>query len=246
MVKDRVALITGAWRGIGAEIARRFAEEGATVIIADIVIDPAREVADGIIASGCRAEAVAVNVTNKEQVGELVEMIVERHGKIDILINNAGITRDALGLKMKEEEWDAVIDVNLKGTWIPSQAVMRPMRKQKFGRIVNTASISALGNIGQANYSASKGGVISLTRTLALELARSGITVNCVAPGAIMTPMLEAVPEESQKRFLDAIPVRRFGTPTDVANLHLFLCSDLASYITGQTIFVDGGLSVGM
>ena len=246
MVKDRVALITGAARGIGAVIAERFAKEGAAVIIADIVLDAANETADRIKSSGGKAEAAKLNVTDKEQVDALVSSIVERHGKLDILINNAGITRDALAMKMKVEDWDAVIDVNLKGTWIPSQAVIRPMRKQKWGRIVNTASVAALGNIGQANYSASKGAVMSLTRTLALELARSGITVNCVAPGAIMTPMLAEVPEDMRSKYLERIPVRRFGEPDDVANVHLFLCSDLAAYITGQTIFVDGGLSVGM
>ncbi|HHE46453.1 MAG TPA: SDR family oxidoreductase [Bacteroidetes bacterium] len=246
MVKDRVALITGAGRGIGAVIAERFATEGATVVVADIIFAAAEEIVDKIRTSGGRAEAVLLDVTDKPQTVELIADLVKRYDRLDILINNAGITRDALAMRMKEEEWDAVIDINLKGTWIPSQAVIRPMRRQKWGRIVNTASVAALGNVGQANYAASKGGVISLTRTLALELARSGVTVNCVAPGAIMTPMLEAVPEEMRSQYLERIPVRRFGTPEDVASLHLFLCSDLASYITGQTIFVDGGLSVGM
>jgi len=149
-------------------------------------------------------------------------------------------------MKMKEEDWGLVMDVNLKGTFIPSQAVIRPMRKRRWGRIVNTSSIAALGNVGQANYAASKGGVISLTWTLALELARSGITVNCVAPGAIMTPMLEAVSEKAREAFLERIPLERFGTPDDVADAHLFFCSEAASYITGQVLFVDGGLSVGM
>jgi 3-oxoacyl-[acyl-carrier protein] reductase len=246
MVKDRVTLITGAGRGIGAVIAARFAREGATVIVADIVASAAAETADRIKSTGGKAEAAALDVTDKAQVEALVNGIVLRHSKLDILINNAGITRDALAIKMTVEDWDAVIAVNLKGTWIPSQAVIRPMRKQRWGRIVNTASVAALGNVGQANYAASKGAVISLTRTLALELARSGITVNCVAPGAIMTPMLEAVPAELREKYLERIPVRRFGEPDDVANVHLFLCSDLAAYITGQTIFVDGGLSVGM
>ncbi len=246
MVKDKVALITGAGRGIGAVIAERFANEGATVIIADIIAETAEETAGRINDASGKAEAVALDVTDKAQVEEVIAGLIKQHDRLDILINNAGITRDALAMRMKEEDWDAVIDINLKGTWIPSQAVIRPMRRQKWGRIVNTASVAALGNVGQANYAASKGAVMSLTRTLALELARSGITVNCVAPGAIMTPMLGAVPEEMREKYLERIPVRRFGTPEDVANLHLFLCSDLASYITGQTIFVDGGLSVGM
>ncbi|MCF7810660.1 SDR family oxidoreductase [bacterium] len=246
MLNDRVAVITGAGGGIGAAIATRFAEEKAIVIIADVIIDAAEALAEGIRSNGGRAEAVKVNVTNKTQVDEIVSGIVKKYDRLDILINNAGITRDMLGMKMKEDDWDMVINVNLKGTWLPSQAVMRPMRKNKWGRIVNTASIAALGNVGQVNYSASKGGVISLTRTLALELARSGITVNCIAPGAIITPMLEEVAEEKRKEYLEAIPVRRFGTPEDIANLHVFLCSEGASYITGQTIFIDGGLSVGV
>ncbi|NQT35587.1 3-oxoacyl-[acyl-carrier-protein] reductase [bacterium] len=246
MLTNRVALITGGGRGIGAEIVRRFAAENCTVVIADIVLEPAAELADELIGKGYKAEAVQLDVTNKTQVNSVVEEIISRHGSLDILINNAGITRDALGLRMKEDDWDAVIAVNLKGTWMPSQAVMRPMRKNRWGRIVNTASVAVLGNVGQANYSASKGGVISLTRTLALELARSGITVNCIAPGAIMTPMLKEVPEDMRQKYLERIPVKRFGTPEDIANLHLFLCSDAASYITGQTIFVDGGLSIGM
>ncbi len=147
---------------------------------------------------------------------------------------------------MSEAAWDRVIAVNLKGTWIPSQAVIRPMRKRRWGRIVNTSSVAALGNPGQANYSASKGGVISLTKTLALELAKSGITVNAVAPGAIMTPMLEKLPEETRAEFIKQIPMGRFGTTEDIANAHLFLCSEAASYITGQVIFVDGGMSVGI
>ncbi|MDP8239406.1 MAG: 3-oxoacyl-[acyl-carrier-protein] reductase [Candidatus Hatepunaea meridiana] len=246
MLKNKTALITGAGRGIGATIATRFASEGATVIVADIASDPAQEVADSINSNGGKAEAACLDVTNKDQVAELISNLVKRYDRLDILINNAGITRDSLAMRMSEEAWDQVITVNLKGTWIPSQAVIRPMRKRKWGRIVNTASIAALGNVGQANYSASKGGVISLTRTLALELARSGITVNCIAPGAIMTPMLEEISEDMRKQYLERIPVRRFGTPNDVASAHLFFCSDLAEYITGQVLFVDGGLGVGM
>ncbi len=246
MMIDRVALITGGGQGIGAATAKRFARAGATVIIADIAEEPADKVVKDIILDNGKAESAVVDVTDKAQVTELVEGIMAKHNRLDILINNAGITRDGLALKMKEEDWDRVIEVNLRGTWIPSQAVLRPMRKRKWGRIVNTASVAVLGNIGQANYSASKGAVISLTRTLALELGRSGITVNCVAPGTIMTEMFEKIPQKMRDRFIEQIPLRRFGTPEDVAELHLFLCSDAASYITGQTIFVDGGISVGM
>ena len=246
MMIDRVALITGGGQGIGAATAKRFARAGATVIIADIAEEPADKVVKDIILDNGKGESAVVDVTDKAQVTELIEGIMARHNRLDILINNAGITRDGLSLKMKEEDWDRVIEVNLRGTWIPSQAVLRPMRKRKWGRIVNTASVAVLGNIGQANYSASKGAVISLTRTLALELGRSGITVNCVAPGTIMTEMFESVSQEMRNKYIEQIPLRRFGTPEDVAELHLFLCSEAASYITGQTIFVDGGISVGM
>ena len=239
-------MITGAGQGIGAAIANRFANEGATVICADIAIDTARETVEMIRTSGGKAQAEAVDVADSAQVKALIGKITSEHDRLDILINNAGVTRDALAMRMKEEDWDLVMRVNLRGTWIPSQAVIRPMRKRRWGRIVNTASVAALGNKGQANYSASKGGVISLTRTLALELGRSGITVNCVAPGAIMTPMLETVPEETRQQFIDRIPLGRFGEPQDVADGHLFFCSDLASYITGKTLFIDGGMSVGL
>lgn len=245
-LQDRVTIITGAGRGIGEVIAKRFAEAGSIVICTDIDGESVEGTADTIRSAGGRAETVVVDVADKNAVDAMVKQIVKDHGRLDILINNAGITRDNLAMRMSETEWDLVTRVNLRGTWIPSQAVIRPMRKNRWGRIVNTASVAALGNVGQANYSATKGAVISLTRTLALELASSGITVNCVAPGAVMTAMLEAVPEENRKLYLDRIPLKRFGTPDDIAATHLFLCSDEAGYITGQTIFVDGGLSVGM
>jgi len=246
MLNDKVAIVTGAGRGIGASIAKCFAAEGAIVICADIRKEGIEEVADDVLKSGGKAEALAFDVADKPQVDKAIERILRTYDRIDILINNAGVTRDNLSLRMSEDEWDLVIRVNLRGTWLPSQAVIRPMRKRRWGRIVNTSSVAALGNIGQANYATSKGGVISLTRTLALELAKSGVTVNCVAPGAIMTPMFEAVSDELRAKYLERIPLGRFGAPEDVANAHLFLCSEAASYITGQVIFVDGGLSVGM
>jgi len=245
-LNDRVALITGAGQGIGAAIAHRFAREGAVVVCADIKLEGVQATTESIRSAGGKAEAEVVDVADKAQVEALVSRVVAAHDRLDILINNAGITRDALAMRMKEEDWDLVMRVNLRGTFLPSQAVIRPMRKRRWGRIVNTSSIAALGNAGQANYSASKGGVISLTRTLALELASSGITVNCVAPGAITTPMLETVPEEIRAKFIERIPLGRFGTPDDVAAAHLFFCSDLADYITGQVLFIDGGMSVGM
>lgn len=246
LLEGKVALITGSGRGIGAEIARLFAQHGAKVVCGDIKREWAEEIVEEIVKTGGEAVAEVFDVADRSQVEAVVDRIVKKYDRLDILINNAGITRDNLAIKMSEEDWDLVIRVNLRGTWVPSQAVIRPMRRRRWGRIVNTSSVAALGNIGQANYSATKGGVISLTRTLALELAKSGITVNCVAPGAIMTPMFAAVPEELRAKYLEKIPVGRFGEPRDVAFVHLFLCSDWASYITGQVIFVDGGLSVGM
>jgi len=246
LLKDKVAIITGAGRGIGEAIAYRFANEGAIVVCSDIDPEFVGTVADAIKTAGGKAMAVAGDIADKAHVDELVGKVTAEYDRVDILINNAGITRDNLAMRMKETDWDSVIRVNLRGTFLPSQAVIRPMRKNKWGRIVNTASVAALGNIGQANYSATKGGVISLTRTLALELASSGITVNCVAPGAIMTKMFAAVSEDLRAKYLEKIPLGRFGEPEDIASAHVFLCSDLAAYITGQTLFVDGGLSVGM
>ena len=245
-LQDRVALVTGAGRGIGAAIARRFAGEGAIVICADVKEEWAQGVVEEIRSAGGRAEAAGADVADKEQVDALVDGIVKQHDRLDILINNAGITRDNLALRMSEEEWDLVIRVNLRGTWIPSQAAIRPMRKRKWGRIVNTSSVASLGNIGQVNYSTTKAGVIGMTRTLALELAKSGITVNCVAPGAIMTPMFEAVPEDLKAKYIEKIPLGRFGDPDDVASAHIFFCSDAGGYVTGQVLFIDGGISVGM
>ncbi|MBC8204621.1 MAG: beta-ketoacyl-ACP reductase [FCB group bacterium] len=244
-LKDKTAIITGSGRGIGETTAKKFAAEGASIIAADIDMESAIRTVEEIKSKGGKALAVKVDVTDKVSVEAMVEAALKEFGKIDILINNAGVTRDALAMRMKEADWDLVLDINLKGTFLCCQAVIRPMRKTG-GRIVNTSSIAALGNVGQINYSASKGGVISLTKTLALELARSNINVNCVAPGPVMTPMFESVPENLREEYIKQIPLGRFAQPEDIANAHLFLCSEEAAYITGQVLFVDGGISAGV
>jgi 3-oxoacyl-[acyl-carrier protein] reductase len=246
-LKDKVALITGGGSGIGAAVVRRFAEEGARVTIADVVPQGAEGVKDEIIKKGGEAIFCQVDVRKRDEVHGMIDQVVQEFGSLDILINNAGVTRDNLCARMSEEEWDFVVDVSLKGTFLCSQAAYRPMRKQKYGRIVNTASVVVRGNMGQVNYSSSKAGIIGLTRTLALEYARSNITVNCIAPGFIDTPMTAAGMTDKVKELaLERIPLARMGTPEEVANVHLFLASDEASYITGQVIFLDGGVSIGI
>ncbi|OGP56326.1 MAG: 3-oxoacyl-[acyl-carrier-protein] reductase [Deltaproteobacteria bacterium RBG_13_52_11] len=245
-LKDKVALITGGGSGIGAAVARRFAAEGALVAIGDVNLQGAEAIALEIRKNGGRALAIKVDVRVKVEVSGMIDEVVKEFGRLDILINNAGVTRDNLCARMSEEEWDFVLDVNLKGTFLCSQAAYRPMRKQKHGRIVNTASVVVRGNMGQINYSSSKAGVIGLTRTLALEYARSNITVNCIAPGFIETPMSAAMTEKTRELALERIPLSRMGTPEEVADLHLFLASDEANYITGQVIFLDGGASLGI
>jgi len=253
-LQDKVAIVTGGGSGIGRATSLRFAAEGARVVVADINFAAASAVADAARAAGGQATPMEVNVADRASVEGLVERTLAEYGRLDILINNAGINRDALFVRVKDgeikrmndEQWDAVIAVNLKGTFLCSQAAAVPMIRQNYGRIVNTSSIAALGNIGQANYSASKAGVIGLTRTLALELARYNITVNCVAPGATRTPMTAGIPDNLREALIQKIPLRRMAEPEEIAGLHLFLASDEAAYITGQVIFCDGGLSVGV
>jgi NAD(P)-dependent dehydrogenase (short-subunit alcohol dehydrogenase family) len=253
-LEDRVALITGAGQGIGRATALRFAAEGARVAVNDVDQEAGQETVAAIQQAGGEAFFVPASVTDRAQVQAMVDQIVERWGRLDILINNAGINRDALTTRVKEDEvrfmtdeqWDAVLDVNLKGTWLCSQIAAVPMIRQKYGRIVNTSSIGALGNIGQANYAASKAGVIGLTRTLALEWARYNIAVNCVAPGATRTRMTAGIPEKLMEGLIAKIPFRRLAEPEEIAAAHLFLASDEAAYITGQVLFVDGGISVGL
>jgi 3-oxoacyl-[acyl-carrier protein] reductase len=245
-LKDKVALITGGGSGIGAAVAKRFAREGALVAVADVVPQGGQEVVNEIAAGGGKAIFTQADVRKADEVSGMIEHVVKEFGRLDILINNAGITRDNLSIRMSEEEWDFVMAVNLKGSFLCAQAAYRPMRKQKYGRIVNTSSVVSRGNMGQVNYSASKAGVIGLTRTLALEYARSNITVNCIAPGFIDTPMAAAMTDKVKELALERIPLNRMGMPEEVANLHLFLASEEAAYITGQVIFLDGGASIGI
>lgn len=243
LLKDKVAIITGGARGIGKEIALTFAREGADICICDVNEQLLEETAKELKSTGRQAIGLKVDVANFSQVEDMVQKVLDKFAKVDILINNAGITRDNLLLRMKEEEWDAVINVNLKGTFNCTKAVSKAMIKQKSGRIVNVASIIGLiGNAGQANYAASKGGVISFTKSAAKELASRNINVNAIAPGFIKTDMTAKLSQDLQESMLKAIPLNRFGEPSDVANLALFLASESSSYITGHVIQLDGGM----
>lgn len=245
-LKDRVALITGGGSGIGEATALLFSQEGAQIAICEVNEENARRVASTIMDKGGKSRHYLADVSHKAQVDELVSSVLKDFGRLDILINNAGINRDAILKRMTEEQWDLVLNVNLKGSFLCAKAASAPMMEQRYGRINNTSSIGALGNVGQANYSASKAGIIGLTKTLALELARFGINVNCVAPGPTVTPMISALPKDLAERFKEGVPLKRFAEPREIANVHLFLASDESSYITGQVIFVDGGVSVGI
>jgi 3-oxoacyl-(acyl-carrier-protein) reductase len=248
--EDRVALVTGSARGIGKEVARQLYELGATVIVADLVqsdVDtvcaeisrPAKD--DG---AGERIVGFACDVADPDSVWALFKTIKSRIGRLDILVNNAGITRDGLFARMTFEQWKKVIDVNLTGTYLCCRQGLAMLRKSKAGRIINISSVAASGNIGQANYSASKAGVIGLTKTLALELGRYHLTVNAVAPGFIDTDMTRDVPEQAREHWLEKVPAGRAGTAEDVAHTVLFLASEDASYMTGEVLEVDGGLHV--
>jgi len=242
-LKDKVALITGGARGIGQAIAVTFAREGADIVVADVNLEIAQKTAVEIEGLGRKALALEMDVTNYEKVEEGINKILDKMGKVDILVNNAGITKDNLLLRMSQADWDAVINVNLKGTFNCIKAVTRPMIKQRSGRIISIASIIGLmGNPGQANYAASKAGIIALTKTVAKELASRNINANAVAPGFIQTEMTAKLPEDIKKKMLEAIPLAKLGTPQDVANTCLFLASDESSYITGQVITIDGGM----
>jgi 3-oxoacyl-[acyl-carrier protein] reductase len=239
----KVALVTGSAQGIGKAIALLLARNGADVVISDINLEKAQETANEIQGMGRRSLAIKVNVADLNDVEQMIETIIEHFGRIDILVNNAGITRDRLILRMTEEDWDAVLDVNLKGTFNCTKAAIRFMSKQKSGKIVSIASVSGeMGNPGQANYAASKAGVIGFTKTIAREFAARGINVNAIAPGYIQTPMTDAIPEKAKEALKQLIPMERLGQPEDVAQAVLFLVSESSSYITGQVLNVNGGI----
>ena len=239
---NKVAIVTGASRGIGKVIAQVFSNADAHVVCVARSEDAIKSLADEINANGGSASHVACDISDGEAFTSLITGTAKEQGRLDILINNAGVTQDNLLMRMKEEQWDTVLNINLKGSFHGMKAAVRPMMKNRWGRIINITSIVGLtGNSGQANYAASKAGLIGLSQSVAKEVATRGITVNCIAPGWIGTDMTDELSEEVKEEFLSRIPANRIGSPEDIAHAALFLASDEASYITGQTIIVDGG-----
>ncbi len=242
-LQGKVALVTGSAQGIGKSIARALSEDGADCIISDVNLELAEKAAEEIRTFGRKAIALKANVADSDEVSAMIQTGIAELGKIDILVNNAGITRDGLLMRMKDEDWDQVLSINLKGAFLCCRAVARPMMKQRSGRIINIASIvGAMGNVGQANYVASKAGLIGLTKTVARELASRGVTCNAVAPGFIDTAMTRSLPEDVKEDLSARIPMGKLGTPEDVAGAVRFLASDAAAYVTGQVIHVNGGM----
>jgi 3-oxoacyl-[acyl-carrier protein] reductase len=245
LLEGKVAVVTGGGRGIGESIVRKLASEGASIAVCDVMLDTAKLVAESLTKAGTKAAAYAVNVTDGKQVPEVCAKIVADFGRVDILVNNAGITRDNLLMRMSEADWDLVLGVNLKGAFLFTKALVPTMMKQRGGAIVNIASIVGVrGNAGQANYSASKAGLIGLTKTVAKEYGKRGVRANAVAPGFIQTAMTEKLTDAQKQMQTDFIGLQRMGQPEDVANTVLYLASDLSSYVTGQVIGVDGGLII--
>ena len=244
-VKDRVAVVTGSGQGIGKGIAETLAAAGAKVVVNDLVPEKVEEVVAEFEAAGYTVTGFAADVSVAEGAKGLIDAAVESYGRIDILVNNVGMARDGWLAKMSEEDWDLVIQVNLKSQFLTCKAAAPHMMEQQYGRIINISSRAWLGGPGQANYAASKGAVISLTRTLALEMARYGVTANAIAPALVDTPLFRGLKEEVQERLVKTIPARRVGTPGDIGNAALFFAADESSYVTGQTLYVCGGRSLG-
>ncbi|PKP00299.1 MAG: beta-ketoacyl-ACP reductase [Bacteroidetes bacterium HGW-Bacteroidetes-8] len=246
LLEGKVALITGAARGIGKAIAVKYASEGANIAFTDLVIDDNTEATKKELESyGVKVVAIASNAASFDEAHKVVEDVVKEFGKLDILVNNAGITKDGLMMRMSEQQWDMVININLKSAFNYVHAVTPVMMRQKAGSIINMSSVVGVGgNAGQANYSASKAGMIGLTKSIAQELGSRGVRSNAVAPGFILTDMTDKLPDEVKKLWAEQIPLRRGGSPQDVANVCLFLASDLSSYVTGQVISVCGGMKM--
>jgi 3-oxoacyl-[acyl-carrier protein] reductase len=244
-LENKTALITGSARGLGKAIAQKLASQGARVVISDVLMELAEATVKEFTDKGYEAMAISANVSKSDDVKKMIDEILTKYQTLDIVVNNAGITRDALLLRMSEDAWDAVLNVNLKGTFLVTQAAAKIMIKQRFGRIINISSASArVGNPGQVNYVASKAGIIGLTKTAARELGSRGVTVNAIAPGFFETEMTKNLPESVRQAFLDSTPLKRFGKLEDIASAVAFLASEEGSYITGQVIGVDGGLTM--
>ena len=242
-LKEKIAFITGGARGIGFEIAKTFAKAGADIILGDIDQKNLDTAVNELKSLGVKVEGYVHDVSSLKSCEEVIKKAADQFGRIDILVNNAGITRDTLLMRMSEDDFDRVITINLKGTFNCTKVVSRIMMRQRYGRIINIASVIGLiGNVGQANYAASKAGIIGLTKSAARELAARNVTVNAIAPGYIETEMTRVLPEEVTSQMLQNIPLARPGTPLDVANAAVFLASDYASYMTGQVLVVDGGM----
>ena len=243
LLSGKTAIVTGASRGIGAAIAHRLCETGANVVICSRSADAIAQVADTLQDKGSVVHAMVADISQKADVEALIEKTIADFSQIDILVNNAGITRDMLLMRLKDEDWDAVLQTNLTGTMYCTRAVLRPMIRQKSGRIINISSVIGLmGNAGQASYAAAKAGILGLTKATAKEVGARGITVNAIAPGFITTDMTAQIPEQSQEQLREMIPLRGFGYPEDVADAVCFLASNAARYITGQILQVDGGM----